>query len=109
MNLLHMEYFQEVAKASSITQAARTLGISQSALSVMMSKLEEEIGYPLFEKQGRNIMITPYGQKVLRYSYIILHEMDDIQREFRELRGEENEWKLKLGVTDTRSVFFLAI
>lgn len=101
MNLLHMEYFQEVAKASSITQAARTLGISQSALSVMMSKLEEEIGYPLFEKQGRNIMITPYGQKVLRYSYIILHEMDDIQREFRELRGEENEWKLKLGVTDS--------
>ena len=61
MNLLQMEYFQEVAKTSSITQAARTLNISQSALSIMMNKLEAEIGYPLLAKQGRNISITPYG------------------------------------------------
>ena len=45
MNLLQMEYFQEVAKTSSITQAARTLNISQSALSIMMNKLEAEIDY----------------------------------------------------------------
>ena len=101
MNLLQMEYFQEVAKTSSITQAARTLNISQSALSIMMNKLEAEIGYPLLAKQGRNISITPYGKKVLHYSYILLHEMEDIQREFKELRGEENEWKLALGVTDS--------
>ena len=101
MNLLQLEYFQEVAKVSSITQAARVLNISQSALSIMMNKLETEIGYPLFEKQGRNIVITPYGKTVLHYSYILLHEMEDIQKEFRELRGEENEWKLSLGVTDS--------
>ena len=101
MNLLQLEYFQEVAKVSSITQAAKALNISQSALSIMMNKLETEIGYPLFEKQGRNIVITPYGRNVLHYSYILLHEMEDIQKEFRELRGEENEWKLALGVTDS--------
>ena len=101
MNLLQLAYFQEVAKHQSITQAAKVLDLSQSALSIMMNKLETEIGYPLFTKQGRNIAITSYGEKVLYYSYILLHEMEDIQREFTELRGEENEWKLNLGVTDS--------
>lgn len=59
MNLLQLEYFQEVAKAQSITKAAKLLGISQSALSIMMNKLETEIGYPLFSRQGRSIAITP--------------------------------------------------
>lgn len=101
MNLLQLEYFQEVAKAQSITKAAKALNISQSALSVMMGKLENELGYPLFTKQGRNIAITPYGQKVVHYSYILLHQMDDIKREFRELRGEDNELTISLGVTDS--------
>ena len=50
MNLLQLEYFQVVAKEQSITKAARALNISQSALSIMMNKLETEIGYPLFQR-----------------------------------------------------------
>ena len=101
MNLLQLQYFQEVAKLQSITKAAKELGISQSALSIMMGKLEEEIGYPLFARQGRNITITPYGETVRQYSYRILHKMEDIEREFQELRGEEDEKNLMLGVTDS--------
>ena len=101
MNLLQLEYFQEVARHQSITKAAKVLDISQSALSIMMGKLESELGYPLFQRQGRNIVITPYGERVVHYSYILLHKMDDIQREFKELRGEENESCLSLGVIDS--------
>lgn len=101
MNLLQLEYFQAVAKEESITKAAKTLNISQSSLSVMMGKLEDELGYPLFTKQGRNIAITPYGEKVVYYSYILTHQMEDIQREFRELRGEDTETSISLGVTDS--------
>lgn len=53
MNLLQLEYFQEVAKQESITKAAKVLNISQSALSIMMGKLEGELGYPLFIRKGR--------------------------------------------------------
>lgn len=101
MNLLQLEYFQKVAKLQSITKAAKELGISQSALSIMMGKLEEEVGYPLFARQGRSISITPYGETVMHYSYGILHEIEDIEREFQELRGEEDKKKLILGVTDS--------
>lgn len=64
MNLLQLEYFQEVAKQESITKAAKVLNISQSALSIMMGKLEGELGYPLFIRKGRNISITPYGERL---------------------------------------------
>lgn len=101
MNLLQLEYFQEVAKQESITKAAKVLNISQSALSIMMGKLEGELGYPLFIRKGRNISITPYGERVVYYSYILLNKMEDIQREFQELRGEETEKKISLGVTDS--------
>lgn len=101
MNLLQLEYFQEVAKNQSITKAAKALNISQSALSIMMSKFEGELKYPLISRQGRNISITPYGEKVLYYSYILLHKMEDIQREFSELRGDEEDFKISLGVTDS--------
>ena len=73
MNLLQLEYFQEVAKQESITKAAKVLNISQSALSIMMGKLEGELGYPLFIRKGRNISITPYGERVVYYSYILLN------------------------------------
>lgn len=101
MNLLQLEYFQEVARQESITKAAKVLNISQSALSIMMGKLEGELGYPLFIRKGRNISITPYGERVVYYSYILLNKMEDIQREFQELRGEETEQKISLGVTDS--------
>ena len=61
MNLLQLEYFQEVAKAQSITKAAKKLKISQSALSIMMNKLESSIGYPLLNRQGRTIRIILAG------------------------------------------------
>lgn len=101
MKLLQLEYFQEVAKAQSITKAAKILNISQPTLSIMISKLEEELGYPLLNRQGRNISLTPYGEKVLRYSYIVLHKMEDIKLEFGEMRGEEAEQKISLGLTDS--------
>lgn len=101
MTLLQLEYFHEVAKKQSIIKAAESLGITQSSLSVTMGKLEEDLGYPLFERQGRNISITPYGKIVAHYSSIILHKMEDIQREFREIRGEESENNLSLGVIDS--------
>ena len=101
MKLLQLEYFQEVAKAQSITKAAKTLNISQPTLSIMISKLEEELGYPLLNRQGRNISMTPYGEKVLRYSYVVLHKMEDIKLEFSEMRGEVSEQKISLGLTDS--------
>lgn len=55
MELLHLKYFQCVAKHLNYTKAAEELKISQPALSMMVKKLEQELKIDLFHKKGRNI------------------------------------------------------
>lgn len=101
MTLLQLEYFQEIAIEKSLSVAAKKLGVSPSTLSITMNRLEEELGYSLFEHCGKNILLTPYGKEVLNYSYVILHVIEDIELDFREKRGMDNKEKISIGITDS--------
>ncbi|MDD4599448.1 HTH-type transcriptional regulator GltC [bioreactor metagenome] len=57
-----LEYFKTVAELQHFTQAAKKLAISQSALSRSIAKLEEELGFPLFERYGKKILLNSHGQ-----------------------------------------------
>ena len=50
MNLLHLEYFKLVAETQNISKAANESYISSSGLSKVIARLENEVGYPLFER-----------------------------------------------------------
>lgn len=67
MNLQHLIYFRELAQDPHMPTVAEKLGISQSTLSYSLNKLEDELGVPLFEKQGRNIQLTLYGKIFYKY------------------------------------------
>ena len=49
-----------------VTHAAETLSIYQSALSRSIARFEDEIGVPLFERQGRSIRLNKYGHIFLK-------------------------------------------
>lgn len=68
MNLQQLEYFKVIAETKKITAASNQLSISQPALSKAISKLEEELDVQLFERDGRNIKITKYGEVFLKYA-----------------------------------------
>ena len=63
MNLQQLTYFHKIAERKNYTKASQELSVSQSNLSHSMSKLEEELGVPLFVKNGRNIEVTVHGKK----------------------------------------------
>lgn len=67
MNIRHLRFFVELAKTEHMAKAAEKLGISQPSLSYAISSIEEELGVPLFEKEGRNIRLTNYGKIYLEY------------------------------------------
>lgn len=67
MNLNHLQYFVKLAHLEHYTKAARDLSITQPSLSHAISCLEEELGTRLFEKQGRNVVLTKYGKIFLKY------------------------------------------
>lgn len=61
MELTQLKYFLAVANCGQIVQAAEMLHISQSAVSMAISRLEKELGVTLFEKKGRGIQLTAKG------------------------------------------------
>lgn len=62
MNLNQLYYFVALAQAEHYTQAAETLAIAQPTLSHAIALLEEELGAKLFEKRGRNVVLTKSGR-----------------------------------------------
>lgn len=65
MNLYHLRYFVTLAHLEHYTKASKELMITQPSLSHAISSLEEELGVPLFEKDGRNIVLTKSGRMFL--------------------------------------------
>lgn len=61
MNLQQLEYFKIIAETKNFTTASDILSVTQPALSKAISKLEEELDVKLFQREGRNIKITEFG------------------------------------------------
>ncbi|WP_308635194.1 LysR family transcriptional regulator [Paenibacillus silvisoli] len=87
MELLQLHYFRTVAKVEQITKAAQELNIAQPSLSKTIARLEENIGVPLFDRQGRTIRLNAYGRVLLKRVEHIFQEIEEANREIRDLSG----------------------
>ena len=68
MELRQLRYFITTAKYLSFTRAAAALYISQPALSHQISELEQELKVRLFQRDRRNVTLTPEGERLLEYA-----------------------------------------
>src|SRR5207248_9897353 len=75
-----------------ITAAAQKLHTSQPGVSKQIKLLEDELGFQIFVREGRNLTrITPAGQQVIERALKILQEAQSI----RDLRSEEHTSELQ--------------
>ncbi len=65
ISIKKLQLFEATARLGKLTQAANEIALSQSAASQALKELEESLGYPLFERVGRDLLITENGQKAL--------------------------------------------
>lgn len=91
MDLLQLKYFQEVAKHQHLTKAAQELNISQPALSKMISKLEQRLGYQLFDRTGRQIRLNRLGESYLKIVENVFSELQKGEKELAFLTEKQNE------------------
>src|ERR1700751_4840048 len=90
MELQQLKYFREVAEREHVTRAAEKLFVSQSAISRAVTQLEEELGVPLFYRQGRTVVLSPYGRLFLKHVNRALSVLEGGKRLLREQTGEES-------------------
>ena len=67
MNLQQLYYFRKLAQVQHYTKAAKALYITQPSLSDSIASLEHELSVSLFQKKGRGVQLTKYGQEFYEY------------------------------------------
>ena len=72
MEIRNLTTFLQVVSIKNFTQAARTLGYSQSNVSAQIQQLEREVGAPLFNRIGRQVTLTQYGEELIPYAQKIV-------------------------------------
>jgi len=77
MNYQSLIYFKTVAELQHFTQAANQLFITQPALSKAIHNLEAELGCSLFQRIGRNVVLTEYGLCFYNYVKRSVEEIDE--------------------------------
>jgi DNA-binding transcriptional LysR family regulator len=88
ITLRQLEIFEKVAKSEHVTQASKQLPLTQSAVSMAIAELERLAGAPLFERQGRRLILNDRGRKILPKVRDVLLKVRMIEQFLDESVGE---------------------
>ena len=108
MKLHQLRYLAAVAQTGlNITAAAEKLHTSQPGVSKQIKLLEDELGFQIFVRDGRNLTrVTPAGQQVIDRAVRILREVQNIKRLSDDLKDEERG-SLSIATTHTQARYVL--
>lgn len=90
MDFVQIERFLTVSKFLNMGKAAEVLYISQPALSQSISKLEKELGFPLFKRESNRLLLTPNGEALTEDFQRIQHSYEMFQNKRNRLLGGED-------------------
>ncbi|MCT4598432.1 MAG: LysR family transcriptional regulator [Vallitalea sp.] len=94
MHLESLKYFREVVSEKSISKVAKKSHISQSALSQLIQKLEEDFGYKLLNRSNKGVEPTVMGEIVLKYSNNIIRNFDAMVEELKTIEKQNNKIRI---------------
>ncbi|MFN3630743.1 MAG: LysR family transcriptional regulator, partial [Casimicrobiaceae bacterium] len=99
-----LRVFSEVAKHMSFARAAEALHLTPPAVTMQIRELENHVGLPLFEREGRKISLTTGGEYMLVYARRILAILKDAQDAAARLTRQE-AGLLTVGMVSTAAYF----
>ncbi|MDM0110396.1 LysR family transcriptional regulator [Variovorax sp. J22R24] len=86
-DLGQMRAFLGVVQHGSLGRAAQELHVTQSALTRIIRRLEDQLGVPLFDRHASGMALTPYGAALEPYASLLVAESANAVREIEALRG----------------------
>jgi LysR family transcriptional activator of nhaA len=102
LNYHHLRYFWIVANEETLTQAAEKINVAQSALSVQIRALETYLGQQLFERTGRQLVLTEAGHVALDFAESIFSKGEEMLGMLSDLKQPQQQL-LRVGALATLS------
>lgn len=92
---VHLRVLAEVDRRGSLTAAAKALGLTQSALSHTMRKLEGDLGTAVWTREGRGLRLTPAGEVLLDAAQRLLPQLEHVERVMQQFaRGQRGPLRI---------------
>jgi DNA-binding transcriptional LysR family regulator len=106
LSFRQLQTFIEVMRAGSVSEAGRSLGRTQPAISAMIAGLEKEIGFPLFERERGRLVAKPEAHYFMEEAEFVLARLSQSTRTLKDI-GNLEKGKLRIACNPAASNFFM--
>lgn len=106
LSLRQLKYAVAVAETLGFHKAAARCHVSQPTLSAQIKQLEDVLGFSLFERDRRRVLVTSAGEKVVAHARRVLLELDDLVKASAHIAAPEAV-TLRIGVIPTIAPYLL--
>lgn len=96
MNILHMKYAVEVARAGSLSKASEKLLVAQPNISRSIKELEADIGITIFDRSAKGMFLTPEGEEFINDAKEILKSIEQVELHYK--NGSPRKQKFSISV-----------
>ncbi|MBR4891484.1 MAG: LysR family transcriptional regulator [Clostridia bacterium] len=96
MNILHMKYALEVAKAGSLNKASEVLFVAVPNISRSIKELESDLGITVFDRTSKGMYLTPEGEEFINFAKGILSQIESVEKYYK--TGTPNIQKFSISV-----------
>ena len=96
MNILHVKYAVEVAKAGSLNKASEVLLVATPNISRSIKELEGDLGIAIFERTAKGVTLTPDGEEFISYAKELLNQIDQVENFYK--KGTTKKQKFSISV-----------
>lgn len=104
ITLRQLKIFEAVARHLSFTRASEELHLTQPAVSMQIKQLEQAVGLPLLDQNGKKTYLTEAGEEMYRYACAINDKLQEVAQVFEELKGMKRG-HMSIAVASTANYF----
>ena len=96
MNILHVKYAVEVAKAGSLSKASENLYVAQPNISRSIKELETDMGIVIFERTTKGMSLTAEGEEFMNYARGILSQIEQVEKMYRDGAAKKQKFSISV-------------
>ena len=108
MTIQQFKYVLAVVDLKNFEAASERCFVTQSTLSTMISRFEDEIDVKIFNRKTKPVSITLEGEQIINRLRIVIHEVESLKNVIQELKGEM-VGELRIGVIPTVAPYLLPL